>query len=383
MTSAIDESESTGGKPFPTGRAWRNLVWQIPAFIAGWTAVGIAFGAQHYLKSADLGEPIAWRIALTGALADWYVFALLSIPTCWLANQYPLIGNHWRLRVALHAMASAVFSLLWILVRVGVANWLDPRHTGGRAIGDLLRFALVATFFFNLLVYWVVMTGVHALAYYRSLRERERRVLELEHRLTTARLHALQMELNPHFLFNALNGISTLMYRDVDAADSMLLKLASLLRYALDHSDRHQVRLGEELEFLGRYLDLEQMRFGSRLIVERDIDPASLDALVPNLVLQPLVENAIKHGFEPQTRQGKIRISAKINGQRLILGVEDNGRGLPTGSELREGVGTSNSKARLAQLYGSRAAFRLEKGSAGGVHAIIELPLDLAEKDHS
>ena len=375
MTSAIDEMEPVSGTSRSRAQQLKTLAWQVPLFILGWTAVGVAFAAQHYLKSADLGEPVAWHLALGGALADWYVFAILSIPTCWLAGKFPLTGTHWRLKIALHSAACALFSLLWILLRVGLANWLIPHQPGGKPVGDLLRFALVATFFFNLLVYWVIVTAVHALAYYRSLRERERRVLELEHRLTTARLHALQMELNPHFLFNALNGISTLMYRDVDIADSMLLKLAALLRHALDRSDRQKVALGEELEFLGKYLDLEQMRFGSRLSVERDIEPAALDASVPNLLLQPLVENAIKHGFEPQARPGTIRIVARIIGDRLRLEVEDNGKGLPVGQPVREGVGTANSKARLAQLYGRNASLNLERGREGGVRAVVEIPL--------
>ena len=354
---------------------WKNWAWRIPVFVVGWSAVGIAFAAQHYLKSADLGEAVAWNLALAGALADWYVFALLSIPTCWLAQKFPLTGTHWRLKIALHSVACALFSLLWILVRVGLAHWITPNHSGGKPVGDLLRFALVATFFFNVLVYWVIVTAVHALAYYHSLRERETRVLELEHRLTTARLHALQMELNPHFLFNALNGISTLMYRDVDAADSMLLKLAALLRHALDHSGRQKVPLEEELEFIGKYLDLEQMRFGSRLTVERDIDPEALEASVPNLLLQPLVENAIKHGFEPQSRPGTIRIRARVVGERLRLEVEDNGKGLSSLQPVREGVGTANSKARLAQLYGANASLALERGTEGGVRAVVEMPL--------
>jgi len=373
LTAAMTE---TVPKDRTTSPWWARLWWQAPLYAAAWTAVGLAFGAQYYLKSSNLGEPVSWRIASEGALADWYVYALLSLPTYWLARRFPLTGRHWRLQVAFHATASGVFSLLWILIRVGLAHWSDPLRGAEKPLGELLRFALVATFFFNLLVYWVVVTSVHALAYYRSLRERERSLLELEHRLTTARLHALQMELNPHFLFNALNGISALMYRDVDTADAMLMKLAALLRYALDHSRRQQVPLRDELEFLDRYLALEQMRFGDRLSIEREIDPESLDAMVPNLLLQPLVENAIKHGFEPHASPGTIHVRAKVNGGVLRLEIEDNGRGLSTDKPIKEGIGTSNSRARLAQLYGPRAALRLERGLSGGVQAILEFPFE-------
>jgi LytS/YehU family sensor histidine kinase len=251
-----------------------------------------------------------------------------------------------------------------------------PQRGGGKPVGEVLRYVLVATFFFNMLVYWVVVTAAHALAYSRSLRDRERRVFELENRLTTARLHALQMQLNPHFLFNALNGIGTLMYRDVDAADSMLVKLAGLLRHALDRSGRQEVTLGEEMGFLDRYLALEKMRFGDRLDVRREVDPAVEGVLVPNLLLQPLVENAIKHGIEPMIRPGHITIRARAESEeRVRIEVEDNGRGLVAGRGAGSGVGTSNCQARLAQLYGSRASFALESSDGGGVRAVVVMPL--------
>jgi len=325
-----------------------------------WTLLGLAFAGQHYLKAATFGEGVSLSVAVQGALADWYVFALLAIPAFKLGRRFNLGGDHWRMR----------------LVRAGVGEWLFPGHRSEKPLHDLIRYVLVATFFFNMLVYWVVVTVAHVVAYSESLRDRERRVMDLEGRLSSARLMALQMQLNPHFLFNALNGIGTLMFRDVDAADAMLVSLAELLRHALDRSGRQLVTLREELAFLDRYLTLEQMRFGDRLSVSREISPEVQEAQVPNLILQPLVENAIKHGVEPLLVPGRIiiRASESVPG-RLRLEVQDNGKGLPADREPALGVGTSNTLARLHQLYGPQARFWLETSPGGGVLAVVELPL--------
>lgn len=345
-----------------------------------WTLVGLAFAGQHYLTSAKIGRASNWAVSITGALADWYVFAVLAIPAIWLARRFNFGGHLWQTRVALHVLASGVFSLLWILARAAFAQVLVPLRGVEMPFNELLRYVLVATFFFNMLVYWVVVTGAHAFDYYRSLRERELRLVEMERRLTTARLHALQMQLNPHFLFNALNGIGTLMYRDVDAADAMLVKLATLLRHVLDQGSGQRTSLRDELSFLDGYLELEKMRFADRLQVIHEVDPEVGEALVPSLILQPLVENAIKHGIEPLTRPGRITIRARAGDEgRLKLEVEDNGRGLDSGGSGKAGfgIGTTNTRARLTQLYGARGQFELLRGGEGGVLAVVEIPLDI------
>lgn len=342
-----------------------------------WSTLGLAFAGQHFLKSAKLGDPISWSIAIEGAMADWYLFGFLAIPSFWLARRFHLGGTDWRLRAVLHLVGGAVFSLVWILLRTLLVERLLPGRGAEKPLHDLLRYVVVATFFFNMLVYWVVVTVAHAMSYFRSLQEREKRLLELENSLTSARLQTLQMQLNPHFLFNALNGIGTLMYRDVDAADRMLVQLAGLLRHALDQSGRQRVTLREEMSFLNRYLDLEQMRFGDRLVVEREIAKSTESALVPNLLLQPIVENAIKHGIEPKMERGRIVIrSSEMPTGRLRIEIEDNGRGLTGDRGLGSGVGTSNCQARLRQLYGALGEFRLEAAPGGGVLAVVQVPFE-------
>lgn len=344
-----------------------------------WTVVGLAFAGQHYLTSAKIGRPAPWSVSITGALADWYVFALLSLPAIGLARRFRLGGKYWREWMALHIVASGVYSLLWILARAGLAQVLVPLRGVEMPFRDLLRYVLVATFFFNLIVYWVVVTGTHALDYYRSLRERELRLIELERRLSSARLHALQMQLNPHFLFNALNGIGTLMYRDVDLADAMLVKLAELLRHVLEHGFSQRVPLRKELAFVDRYIGLEQMRFGERLQVRSQVDPEVLDALIPSLLLQPILENAIKHGIEPLTRPGTVSVRIQASDRStLLIEVEDDGVGLGASPRTEgTGVGTSNIRARLKQLYGDLGRFELGTGQNGGVKVKVEIPLDI------
>jgi len=357
----------------------RTPAWAYPAL---WTLVGLAFAGQHYLTSAKVGAPVAWGTAIAGALVDWHLFGLLALPAARLARRFNLAGPQWRLRLVLHVLASAVFSLAWILLRSALAQLIVPLRGVEKPFGDVLRYVLVATFFFNILVYWVVVTGTHALAYQRHLRDRERRLLELESRLQSARLHALRMQLNPHFLFNALNGIGSLMYRDVDAADSMLVRLASMLRHSLDRSDEPVVPLRDELAFLDRYLDLEQMRFPGRLVVQRDIDPALLDQPVPNLILQPLVENAIKHGVEPLARPVTVIIRAMTpSSGRLRMEVLDDGPGLAiavAGEGRRERIGTSNTRRRIQQLHGTAGTFTLSNRDEGGACAAVEWPIRTA-----
>jgi len=214
----------------------------------------------------------------------------------------------------------------------------------------------------------------HAFGYYRQYQERALRATELEKRLTQARLQALQMQLNPHFLFNTLNAISSLMHRDVKAADRMLARLAELLRYALESTESQEVTLQKELAFLRRYLEIEQTRFGARLQVREEVAEGLLEALVPNLILQPLVENAIKHGIERRTRDGVIVLRAVEEDGKVVLEVSDNGPGLKPEGSGRKGIGLANTRARLEQLYGVDHAFELVNAEAGGLTVRVRIP---------
>jgi len=334
-----------------------------------WTLIGLSFAFQFYISSAKAGLEVTWRQAVSYALGDWYVFAVLSIPVVWLARRFDFESGNRARSFAVHLPGSLVFSLTYMVLRAWIGRWQSEA-----SFAEAFLPLLVKTWHFNLLIYWVIVAVTFAFNYYRKYRERELRAVELEKRLAQAKLQALQMQLNPHFLFNTLHSISALMHQDVEAADGMITRLSDLLRTALDSSDTQEVTLRQELEFLQRYLEIEQTRFGSRLTVKTDIAPDTLDAQVPNLILQPLVENAIRHGIEPHAKSGCIELRAQREAGALTLEVGDNGDGLRKDGPAEEGVGLSNTRARLQALYGEAHGFKLCDAPGGGLLVRLIIP---------
>ncbi|MFZ5495038.1 MAG: sensor histidine kinase [Verrucomicrobiota bacterium] len=341
---------------------------------AFWTLVGLAFASQFYLSSTLLGRSVTWGQAIGYSLGDWYVWAVLSIPILLLARRFPPEGAHpWR-TAGVHLAAGLVCSLVYVLLRslVGVAH--------GRLVDEPVAFAevfrplLVKTYPFNLLVYGVIVTISHAVDYYRKYHERTVHALELEKHLTEARLQSLLRQLKPHFLFNTLNGIASLMHTDVPAADRMLVRLSELLRLTMHHPGQPLTKLRDEIAFIEKYLEIERIRFRDRLTARVDADPAVLEAAVPSLILQPLVENAIRHGIEPRPGAGRIEIGARRDGARLVLTVRDNGAGQPPGGFTREGIGLANTRARLRELYGDDHEFTLANHPEGGLEISLRIP---------
>lgn len=353
-------------------RARRSIrLW--PAFFCLWTLIGLTFAGQFYISSSQFGRPIPWRQALIYSLTDWYVFACLSLVPIFLSKRLRLEGRKWKRNVGLHLLASIGFSIAYVIIRASLVYWQPDFGNPAQPYGNTVLALLLKTWHFNLLIYWVVLTVSHAVDFYQRYQDRATRTAELEKRLVEARLQALQIQLNPHFLFNTLHAISALMHQDVDAADRMITRLGELLRHALESTDQQEVPLSEELDFLKRYLEIEQTRFGDRIQIQLDIAPDTSELLVPNLILQPLVENAIQHGIEPNARPGKIVVHASRADETLTLRVSDSGAG-DSPKPFKEGVGLSNTRSRLRQLYGERQTFVLEAGLNGGVRATITLP---------
>ena len=340
-----------------------------------WTLLGLLFASQFYISKAGL--EVSWRQAVGYALGDWYVFAALSVPVIYLARRFRFEAGSWPRSLVVHLIGGVMFSFAYMVIRAWVGQWQS-----GVTFPEVFKSLLVKSWHYNLLFYWVILAVTQAFDYYRKYRERELHASELEKRLAQAKLQTLQMQLNPHFLFNTLHSISSLMHKDVEAADRMIMRLGDMLRAALESSDTQEVTLRDELGFLQRYLEIEQIRFGDRLTVKLEIAPDTLDAQVPNLILQPLVENAIRHGIEPHARPGRIELRAHREADVLSLDVCDNGAGLRNHDPGNEGVGLSNTRARLQELYGKAHRFELGSGPGGGLLVQLTIPFRLENNHH-
>jgi len=350
------------------------------------TALGFFFAAQIYFSAAAHDHRISWGQALYWSFGDWYEWALLSPVIFWLCRRFRFDRQSWRGSLAAHLLGglvlAGVHAVLCALAAVFQGWVIEQSRDFGIELGQLLANRI----HYNLAVYAVIVCSWHAWDYNRKFREREAQAAELTSRLAQAQLQALRMQLNPHFLFNTLNAISALMLKDVNAANKMISRLGDLLRLALENTDRQEVPLQQEIEFLRRYLEIEQIRFGDRLQLKMDVDPSTLAAAVPHLILQPLVENAIRYAVEPQEAAGQIELRSTRDNGALVLQVSDNGAGIgihaagssEKGSTGREQVGLRNTRERLRKLYGERQEFQLTRNARGGVTASLTIPFHVA-----
>jgi two-component sensor histidine kinase len=311
---------------------------------------------------------IEWRRTLFNWLLGSYTWFVLTPLILKLSTRFPLQRGKLLRSIVVHALAAPFFNIANIILFVIAQGLIISPFPKAMALFESARNFAIAEFHAGMLIYWLIIGVSHTMDYYRKYRERELQASNLETRLVEAQLDALRVQLHPHFLFNTLNSISVLMRKDVDAADRMLLQLSGLLRVTLARNTAHEIRLRQELEILERYLEIEQIRFQDRLTVRMQVDPSALDALVPQLFFQPLVENAIRHGISDRETGGMIDINAERQNGMLHLQVRDNGPGLnvPRGN-LVEGVGLSNTRSRLEYLYGSGSRFEVREAEEGGL----------------
>jgi signal transduction histidine kinase len=334
------------------------------AILGAWTLVAMLLAGQAWFAGQVRGEPLAWARASAIWLVWAAVWAALTPIALRLEARFPLQRPHILAALAVHGVASATCALVNLALFALAAPVIGATQVESTWLGTFSRL-LGTTFLLNLPVYWLIVAATH-------VERLVRRRLRLEAQLADARLQTLRTQLQPHFLFNALNTISVLMHEDVDAADRILLQLSALLRRSLDSTEAHEVTLGEEIGFLESYLEIEQARFGGRLSFRFLIPDGVLEARVPNLLLQPLIENALRHGLATRAGPGKVEIKADRHGDSLLLCVVDDGRGLPPAATER--VGLANTRERLRLLYADRQRFDVRNSDDGGVIAEIELP---------
>lgn len=342
------------------------------AVLVAWTLVAMLLAGQAWFAANVRGESLAWAHASLVWLAWAATWAALTPLALRLAARFPVERPRLLPSLAVHALAAPAFAVASLALFALLAPLVGASNAEPTWLATFRRL-LGTTFLLNLPVYWLVVGAAQLERLVRTAREHDRRQLQLEAQLADARLQALRTQLQPHFLFNALNTISVLMREDVDAADRILLQLSALLRRLLDSGEEHEVPLREELDFLESYLGIERARFDGRLDYEIAVPDELLEARVPNLILQPLVENALRHGLAARARPGRIEIRAVRQGNDLQLFVRDDGRGLPAGATER--VGLSNTRARLALMYPGTHRFDLRNAPEGGVIAEIVLPL--------
>jgi signal transduction histidine kinase len=365
---------------------WRRP-WFWASFAAYWIVFGLLFTGTHFTRGQSAGLKLSLLRAGAIAFTDTFFLAVSCLGAFALAWHLPLEGDRRRRNrnLALAALLTpiATAALQWTMTSATSAIAGVPVPP--------LHVLILLTSPTQLLLFTAFLGAGYAIRYFARSRERALAAARLEGELTRAelqlaqtQLQVLKMQLDPHFLFNTFNAITTLMYRDVGAADAMLMRLSELLRLTLSRSGSEEVALGEELDFLRIYLEIQQTRFGDRLCVEWQIQPGTEGACVPHLVLQPIVENAIQHGIAQVPGPGRLRIEAAREGERLRLCVLDSGPGLPDEWAMRPGgVGLSATHARLERMYGDQQALELRNVEGGGMRVTITIPFRLARWDRA
>jgi two-component system, LytTR family, sensor kinase len=344
------------------------------AAIVLWSALGVLF-ALPGLSSGN------WRGILLGSLLQWWSWGLVTPLIFWIDKRLPLKGNQLGMRILAHLLASVPVTALYFYVVIamgavlGRVSWGMLAHP--RSLVNL--FAVL----WSWLVYWVIFGAQQTFRYYERYRAGELRLERMERSFSQARLNALRMQLDPHFLFNALNTISSQVERDPRLARTMIEHLGDLLRLSLDARDKQEIPLAEELAFLDHYIAIQKIRFAENLRIEIQVAPEVKYALVPCLIVQPLVENAIRHGISRRASGGTVTVTARRDANQVEIRVADDGVGLPPGwaLETSSGMGLSVTRERIVSLHpGETGRFSVRPRTGGGTEVEISLPLRFAEE---
>jgi two-component system LytT family sensor kinase len=340
------------------------------------TAFGLLFSIYRTLDDFARGEYGETAERFVEEMTSSYSATLLVLPLMWFARRFPVTRECLGQRLATHAAAAVAFSATLTSMRWVARTALFPLFGLGTYDYGIMPIRYAMEFPSDLIWYSIFVGFVHLFDAYRASRDREVREAQLEARLAQAQLQSLRLQLQPHFLFNTLNMISSVIYEDPRAADEMISRLGDLLRATLASSPRQEVTLEEELRLLDLYLSVMRARFDERLVVSLDVDPATRAALVPQLLLQPLVENAIRHGTDPASATATIDVRARRDGEALVLEVRDHGLGLAPdqGETVGKGIGLTNTVERLERLYGPPSGVTLRGAETGGLSVLVTIP---------
>jgi sensor histidine kinase YesM len=359
-----------------------------PLYFLIWTIIGVFFFSQGLTQKFFSHDPTPWWHYLLSWLVGVYLWALWTPGVFWLGRRFPIERRNWVRRVALHLLLGVVLSLGQLAVESAILSRLGVFPAIMSTFASTFGFLLIIGFHNGIMTYWTLLGVQYGVSYYQNYQERKQEALrlelhasELQSQLAQAQLGVLKMQLQPHFLFNTLNAIMVLVRQQKSGeAEEMLAHLSDLLRCVLEDVEALEVPLRRELKYLQLYLSIEQVRFQDRLRVEISVDASILDAAVPQMVLQPVVENAIRHGVGKSSSAGRIKIGAVRVNDALELRVEDDGLGFSPGaaggnhSTVSQGIGLANTRARLQQLYGEEARLTTGNGEPHGAVVTIIFP---------
>ena len=345
----------------------------------GWTLASVIFAGISY--AAAIGEnnkEFGFVSALRLNLVQFYLWAILAPFVFRFTRRFPIEFRPLNVRnLLLYFPALISFAGIHQVLHLAVLWSISPRwRQRYPALMDCYRAYFAFGFYIDLIIALLIVIAMHALLYYQNFRASELAQSSLKTQLAQAQLKSLKMQLHPHFLFNTLHSISSLVLEDPPKANSMIARLGDFLRLTLENSEQQLVTLKEETEFLRCYLDIEQVRFGDRLTISFELEPQTLSAQVPHLILQPVVENAVQHAIAPRATRGHINIEAKRLNSLLRVVVSDNGPGITSNaiSPTKKCVGLTNVRNRLQQVYGPDFRFELTNGKNGGLTVVMEIP---------
>ncbi len=346
--------------------------------IAGiWMLLGLIYSGQSFFYSLSVGREYVWQRSLFHSFVFCLEWGLLTVPVLRLAEKFRLDGESFLRNLPIHLLLGGVIALVQQTVYVLTVDVVEGGGTFTRSWSGYLP-SIIGFFEYGVLMYWSIVFVHHATRYYRRFREEEQNTVLLRTQLAESQLQALKMQLQPHFLFNTLNAISVLVKKEPALAQKMIVRLSDLLRLTLERGNENRVTLGQELEFLSAYLAIEKVRFGDRLLVRTDIGAGTHDCFVPTFILQPLVENSLRHGIAQRSGEGWIIISSALSDGHVMLTVRDGGKKSSKRKPVTAGtgIGLENTRRRLQTLYGDNASLAISSNEENGFTVVTTLPAE-------